>query len=39
VAAFKWDPAILWYYPIIVIGNFVGCNVRRVLLPKEQASK
>lgn len=35
VAAWKWDPAILWYYPIIVIGNYVGCNVRRVVLPKQ----
>ena len=35
VAAFKWSPAILWYYPIIVLGNYVGCNVRRVILPKE----
>ncbi len=38
VAAFKWNPAILWYYPIIVIGNYVGCNVRRVILPKEPAA-
>jgi len=35
VAAWKWSPDILWYYPIIVIGNYVGCNVRRVVLPKE----
>ena len=35
VAAWKWSPDILWFYPIIVIGNYVGCNVRRVLLPKE----
>lgn len=34
VAAWKWDSAILWYYPIIVIGNYLGCNVRRVLLPE-----
>ena len=33
VAAFKWDNAILWYYPAIVLGNYVGCNVRRVVLP------
>ncbi len=38
VAAFKWSPAILWYYPVIVLGNYVGCNVRRVILPKESAS-
>ena len=35
VAAFKWDPAILWYYPLIVLGNYVGCNVRRIVLPKQ----
>lgn len=35
VGAWKWNPAILWFYPIIVVGNFVGCNVRRVLWPKE----
>lgn len=35
VAAWKWSPAILWYYPLIVLGNYVGCNVRRVVLPKE----
>ena len=35
VGAWTWSPAILWYYPVIVIGNYVGCNVRRVVLPKE----
>lgn len=35
VAAWKWDAAILWYYPIIVIGNYAGCNIRRIVLPKE----
>ncbi len=35
VAAWKWNPAILWYYPVIVLGNYVGCNVRRVVLPRE----
>ena len=34
VAAWKWDSAILWYYPIIVVGNYLGCNVRRILLPE-----
>ncbi len=34
VAAWTWSPAILWYYPIIVVGNYLGCNVRRVLLPE-----
>lgn len=33
VGAWKWSPAILWYYPVIVIGNYVGCNVRRVVIP------
>ena len=32
VAAWTWDPALLWYYPPIVLGNYVGCNVRRVTL-------
>lgn len=35
VGAFKWDWAILWYYPVIVLGNYVGCNVRRLVLPKD----
>ena len=35
VGAWTWSPAILWYYPIIVLGNYVGCNVRRVVLPRE----
>lgn len=34
VAAWKWNGAILWYYPVIVIGNYMGCNVRRVILPE-----
>lgn len=37
VAAWKWSPDILWYYPVIVIGNYAGCNVRRVVLPKDKA--
>ena len=32
VAAWKWSPALLWYYPLIVLGNYVGCNIRRVTL-------
>lgn len=36
VAAFKWSPALLWYYPIIVIGNYVGCNIRRLVLPENK---
>jgi formate/nitrite transporter FocA (FNT family) len=33
VAAWTWTPDLLWYYPLIVLGNYVGCNVRRVTLP------
>ena len=33
VAAWNWDPDILWYYPAIFLGNYVGCNVRRLILP------
>ena len=36
VAAWKWSPDILWYYPVIVLGNYAGYNVRRLILPKEQ---
>jgi len=36
VAAAQWSPSILWYYPIIVLGNYVGCNVRRVVLGPEK---
>ena len=35
VGAWTWSPAILRYYPVIVIGNYVGCNVRRIVLPQE----
>jgi len=35
VAAWQWSPDILWYYPVIVLGNYVGCNIRRIVLPKE----
>ena len=35
VAAGEWSVSILWYYPLIVLGNYVGCNVRRVVLPKK----
>lgn len=35
VAAWQWDPAILWYYPIIVLGNYAGCNVRRLVIPEK----
>ena len=36
--AWKWDIDLLWFYPIIVIGNYVGCNVRRWLLPQTNPS-
>ena len=28
----QWSPEILWYYPAIFLGNYVGCNVRRLIL-------
>ena len=39
VGAWKWDNAILWYYPLIVLGNYAGCNIRRLVLkePWKQA--
>ena len=33
VAAWKWSPDIIWYYIAIFLGNYVGCNVRRVVNP------
>ena len=33
-AAWQWSPEILWYYPSIFLGNYVGCNMRRVILPQ-----
>ena len=33
-AAWRWDIGLLWFYPAIVVGNYLGCNVRRVLLPE-----
>ena len=35
VAAADWSLDLLWYYPVIVLGNYAGCNVRRVVLPKK----
>ena len=35
--AWKWDIDLLWFYPVIVIGNYVGCNVRHLLLPETNA--
>ena len=31
--SWRWSPEIYWYYPVIVIGNYIGCNIRRVVLP------
>ncbi|MBP5373291.1 MAG: formate/nitrite transporter family protein [Bacteroidales bacterium] len=28
--ACSWD--VLWYYPVIVLGNYAGCNLRRIVL-------
>ena len=30
--SWRWSPEIYWYYPVIVIGNYIGCNVRRLIL-------
>ena len=30
--AWNWNPEIYWYYPVIVIGNYIGCNIRRLIL-------
>ena len=37
-AAWHWDIGLLWFYPAIVVGNYLGCNIRRVLLPESNAS-
>lgn len=34
-ASWKWSPEIYWYYPTIFLGNYVGCNMRRVILPQQ----
>jgi len=34
VAAGNWDKGLLWYYPLIVLGNYAGCNVRRIVLKR-----
>lgn len=36
-AAWRWDIGLLWFYPSIVVGNYVGCNIRRLLLPETNA--
>lgn len=34
VAAWNWTADLLWYYPLIVLGNYAGCNIRRIVLPQ-----
>ena len=36
VAAKAFTLDVLWYYPLIVLGNYAGCNVRRVVLGPEK---
>lgn len=31
VAAWNWSIDVLWYYILIFLGNYVGCNVRRII--------
>ena len=31
VAAARWENGFLWYYPVIVIGNYLGCNLRKII--------
>lgn len=31
-ASWRWSLEICWYYPVIVIGNYIGCNIRRLIL-------
>lgn len=31
VAAWDWSKDLIWYYPLIVVGNYVGCNIRRLV--------
>lgn len=37
VAAWNWTADLLWFYPLIVLGNYVGCNVRRLVLPEQKS--
>lgn len=39
VAAGTPDARILWFYPLIVLGNYAGCNVRRLLLPDSNSDQ
>ena len=34
VAAGTWNNGLLLYYPLIVMGNYAGCNVRRIVLKR-----
>lgn len=34
IAAGTWDNGLLLYYPLIVLGNYAGCNVRRIVLKR-----
>ena len=38
IAAGTWSADILWYYPVIVLGNWAGCNVRRLVLGPEKSN-
>ena len=31
VAAWNWSVDVLWYYLMIFLGNYVGCNVKRFI--------
>lgn len=31
VAAWNWSVDVLWYYLLIFLGNYVGCNVKRFI--------
>jgi formate/nitrite transporter FocA (FNT family) len=31
VAAWNWTIDLLWFYLLIFLGNYVGCNVRRII--------
>lgn len=39
VTAWEWNPAVLIYYPVIVLGNYAGCNIRRIVLPGGEIPK
>ena len=39
VTTWEWNPAVLIYYPVIVLGNYAGCNIRRIVLPGGEIPK